>query len=238
MKDGEIKALSAFGTVAITAALFAPVLFFTEAAQAHKPEFGEMEAIEASVAYKKTPQKQPQKQVKEKQPVEKPEGVSHDEQKKPPEKKDEPKKPAKKEDTDPLQKFHHPTDDDDSQTGKPTTQPGDFNGEAYGWASVTTGHPFWRKLVADFRQGWEIPSISAADAKVLPAGCFHITPDGKIQDTKFKEKSGNDVLDDSVQRGLDALKKLRTENPIPVPNELLAATNQWICFRFNPNSGG
>lgn len=238
MKDSEIQVVSVFGTALLTAALFAPVLFFTEAAEAHKPEFGEMEAIEASVAYKKVPQKQPQKQLKEKQPVEKPEGVSHDEQKKPPEKKDEPKKPAKKDDTDPLAKFHHPTDDDDSQSGKPTTAPGDFNGESFGWASVTTGHPFWRKLVTDFRQGWEIPSISAADAKVLPAGCFHITPDGKIQDTKFKEKSGNDVLDDSVQRGLDALKKLRNENPIPVPNELLAATNQWICFRFNPNSGG
>ncbi len=233
-----MQAVSLFGTAVLTAALVAPVLFLTEAAKAQKSDFGEMEAIEASVAYKKAPVKQPQKKVKEPDPVEKPEGVSHDENKKPPEqKKEDPKKPPKKDDTDPLAKFHHPTDDD-SPTGNVKPDPGDFNGESYGWAAATTGHPFWRKLVADFRQGWEIPTISAADAKVLPAGCFHITPDGKIQDTKFKEKSGNEVLDDSVQRGLDALKKLRNDNPIPVPNELLNVTNRWVCFRFNPNSGG
>ena len=232
-----MRVVSLFGTAVLTAAVFAPVLFFTEQAKAQKADFGDMEAIEASVAYKKAPVKQPQKKVKEPDPVEKPEGVSHDETKKPPEKKDEQKKPPKKDDTDPLAKFHHPTDDD-SPTGNVKPDPGDFNGESYGWAAATTGHPFWRKLVADFRQGWEIPTISAADAKVLPAGCFHITPDGKIQDTKFKEKSGNEVLDDSVQRGLEALKKLRNDNPIPVPNELLSVTNRWVCFRFNPNSGG
>jgi hypothetical protein len=237
MRDSEMKAVSLFGTVVLTAAVFAPVLFLTEQAKAQKADFGEMEAIEASVAYKKAPVKQPQKKVKEPDPVEKPEGVSHDENKKPPDqKKDEQKKP-KKDDTDPLAKFHHPTDDD-SPTGNVKPDPGDFNGESYGWAAATTGHPFWRKLVADFRQGWEIPTISVADAKVLPAACFHITPEGKIQEFKFKEKSGNEVLDDSVQRGLDALKKLRDATPTPVPNELLNQTNRWVCFRFNPNSGG
>lgn len=239
MKDGEIKAVSVFGTVVLTAALFAPVLFFTEKAQAKKADFGEMEAIEASVAYKKAPQKQPQKKLKAPDPIEKPEGVSRDEQKKPIEKKpDDDKKPPKKDDTDPLAKYKHKTDDDDQPTGKPTVDPGDFNGNEFGWAPATRGHPFWQKMVQDFRQGWEIPTISSTDMKVAPAGCFHISPDGKIQDTKFKEKSGNDVLDDSVQRGLDALKKLRNDNPVPVPTELLNVTNRWVCFRFNPNTSG
>src|SRR4249920_2006008 len=123
MKDGEIQAVSLFGTLVLTAGLFAPVVFMTEKAEAKKTDFGEMEAIEASVAYKKTPMKQPQKKVQAPDPVEKPEGVSHDENKKPEAKKpEEPKKtPPKPDNTDPLAKFKHPTDDD-TPTGKPTQE--------------------------------------------------------------------------------------------------------------------
>src|SRR5262245_52367411 len=147
MRDGELEMVSIFGTAVITAALFVPVLYFTEKAEASKPDFSDMESIEASIAYKKTPQKQPQKKIEAKQPEEKPEGVSRDEKKQPVEpKKEDPKKPPpKKEDTDPLAKFKHPTDDD-TQTGKPTTEPGDFNGNEFGWAPQTKGHPFWQKF--------------------------------------------------------------------------------------------
>jgi outer membrane biosynthesis protein TonB len=92
MKNTEIHALATFGTIALTIGLGAPLVYFTDSeASVHKPELGEMETIEASLAYKKPKAPvQPQKKVEEKQPEVKPEGVSHDEQKKPDEK---PKKP-------------------------------------------------------------------------------------------------------------------------------------------------
>jgi outer membrane biosynthesis protein TonB len=235
MRDGELEMVSIFGTAVITAALFVPVLYFTEKADAQKADFSDMESIEASIAYKKTPQKQPQKKVEAKQPVEKPEGVSHDETKPVEPKKDEPKKPPKKEDTDPLAKFKHPTDDD-TQTGKPTTEPGDFNGNEFGWAPQTNGHPFWQKFAQDIHENFTLPTISAVNG--IPVGCFHITPDGKIADTKFKEHSGSPDLDRAAQDAIDSVAKLRNANPTPVPTELLGAITRWICIRFDPKQAG
>jgi outer membrane biosynthesis protein TonB len=249
LKDGEMVTFSLLGTVMLTGALFFPVLYWTEKADAKRPDFGDMESIEASIAYKKTPQKQPQKQVKAPDPVVKPDGVSRDE-KKPPVETCDPKckpgfycdpatkqcraedKPPKKADTDPLAKYKRPDPDDDSPVGKPTVQPGDFNGSEFGWAPQTKGHPFWQKFAQDIHENFSLPSISEANG--IPVGCFHITPDGKIADTQFKTKSGSADLDDAAQRAIDAVKKLRNENPIPVPTELLGATTRWICVRFDP----
>jgi outer membrane biosynthesis protein TonB len=233
LKDPEMHMFSVLGTAVLSAALFVPMLFLADKATVQKADFGEMEAIEASIAYKKAPVKQPQKPAVEPDVV-KPDGVSHDENKKPDEKKPDEKKDPKKPDLADISKFKH--SNDDNEPGKPTVEPGDFNGAEFGWASETKGHPFFQKLAADFREGWEIPSI--LDVKGAPVGCFHITPDGKIPDTKFKEKSGDQVLDDSVERRLEAVKKARNDNPVPVPTELLGATNRWICFRFDPNKGG
>jgi len=237
LRDTDMHVISAAITGVATAAVGALLLLWVDKAEAHRPILGDMEPIEASIAYKKTPAKQPQKKMKAPDPVVKPEGVSHDETKKVEKKPDEPK-PKHKPDTptDPFAKFHHPTDDDNEQVGKPTTDPGQFNGDQYGWAPETKGHPFWQKLAQDIHQNWEIPQI--LNVKGTPVGCFHITPDGKIADTKFKEKANDDALDDSVQRALDAVKKLRNENPTPVPTELLGAVTRWICFRFDTNSGG
>jgi outer membrane biosynthesis protein TonB len=193
-----------------------------------------MEAIEASIAYKKTPQKQPQKQVKAPDPVEKQEGVSHDEKKKPDEqKKPEDKKPPKKDDTDPFAKFKH-QDDSDDPTGKPTTQTGDFNGAEYGWASETKGHPFFQMFAKDIHEHFTLPTIS--DSNGLAVGCFHMSADGKIVDTKLKDSSGSPDADRAAQDAITAVQKLRNDNPVPVPTELLGQINRWICFRFNPNS--
>ena len=232
MKDGSLEVVSMLGTAVISAGLFLPVLYLTPKAEAQRPDLSNMEAIEASVAYKKTPQKQPQKKVKEPDPVQKPEGVSHDETKKVEPKKDEPKKEPKKDDTDPLKKFHHASDDDEP-TGKPTTQPGDFNGEEFGWAPKTTGDAFWQGFAKDIHEHFSLPTIS--EAKGAPVGCFHITPDGKIPDTFFKDKSGSPDLDLAAEQALEAVKKLRNENPTAVPTYLLGATTHWICFRFDPN---
>ena len=34
----------------------------------------------------------------------------------------------------------------------------------------------------------------------------------------------------AAQNAIDAVKKLRNENPVPVPTELLGATSRWICI--------
>ena len=248
-KDGEMQTISVLGAVVISVGLFAPVLFLTEKADAAKTKFDDMESIEASVAYKKEKQKQPQKQTSQPE-VKKDTTVSHDENKKPIEgcKLDSECKPdekckeghcvAKKEpkekpvDVDQaLAKFHH-NDDDDNPAGKPVTAPGEFNGSEEGWAPTTKGNPFWQGFAKDIHENFSLPEISEANG--IPVGCFHITPDGKIVDTKFKEKSGSPDLDQAAEHAIDAVKKLRNDNPTPVPTELLGAINRWICIRFDP----
>jgi outer membrane biosynthesis protein TonB len=204
----------------------------TRKAEAHGPVIDDnMEAIEASIAMKSTKTKQPQKKIRAPDPVEKPHGVSHDENKKPVEKKDEPKKPKHDEVKDPFAAAGH--HDDDEPTGKPTVDPGDFNGDEFGWASETKGHPYFQKFAQDIHENFNVPTISQANGS--PVGCFHITADGKIADTKMKEQSGSADLDRAATDAIDAVKKLRNATPIPVPTELLGAINRWICFRFNPN---
>jgi outer membrane biosynthesis protein TonB len=251
MKDGQIQTVSMIGTAVFSAAMFLPLLYLTEEAQAKKPDFGEMESIEASIAYKKTPMKQPQKPKKEREPDQKPEGVSHDDKKPPPascqpvcktgyycDKASLTCKEVKKttEPVDPLKKYKHNTGDEDDQLGKPTTQPGDFNGNEHGWAPQTKGHPFWQKFAQDIHENFKFPTISEDNG--IPVGCFHITPDGKIADTKFKEHSQSADLDRAAHDAIDAVKKIRNDNPVPVPNELLGATSRWICFRFDPRTAG
>jgi hypothetical protein len=230
MKDGEIQVVSLFGTVVLTAALFAPVLYLTEKAEAQGGDLKEMDTIEASLAYRKTPQKQPQKRLKSADPLEKPEGVSHDDTRKPIDKKDEDKKPPKKDD-DPLARFKHPTDDDDTATGKPVTNVGDFNGSEKGFADETKGDPWMAQLRADMN--YNPPEIAKGNG--VPLGCIHVTADGKITDTKFFVRTDDD-LQTAAEAAIDGLKKFRNDKPVEVPTHLLSITTKWLCFKFNVKS--
>jgi outer membrane biosynthesis protein TonB len=159
--------------------------------------------------------------------------VSHDETKPPPPPKPDDKKPKPPKKDEPLdQKFHHASDDD-AQTGKPTTEIGQFDGSEIGFAPINAGNPYWQHLVAEFHQVWEIPQISKVNGAAV--GCFHIEADGKIPAIKFQTPSGDDTLDDSVQRALKATQKARNDKPQPVPTEQLGVIKRWVCFRFNPN---
>lgn len=230
MKDAEIQAVSFAGTIVLTAALFAPILYLVPKAEAQGPELKEMETIEASLAYRKTPQKQPQKRLKAADPIEKPEGVSRDENKKPVEKpKDDEKKP-KKDDTDPLAKFKHPQDDD-TPTGKPVTDIGDFNGSEKGFAEDTKGDPWMQQLVADMN--YNPPEIAKGNG--VPVGCIHLSADGKISETKFFTKTDDD-LQTAAEAALDGLKKTRNDHPVEVPTHLLKITTKWLCFKFTVRS--
>lgn len=247
LRDGEIQAISALGALILAGALGVPVIYFAEPRIVDAaPLLEDMEAIEASLAVKKRPAKQPQKKIEAKPPEEKPEGVSRDEQKVVDEnkcssdadcktgevcrkQKCEREKVAKTEDDpnkDPLAKFRR---DPDAVTGdKPTTDVGAFNDNDRGWAEETKGHPFFQRVARDFVENFEYPKILAGENA---AGCIHLLADGTIQKYKVDPKSGEATLDDAVERALKKMKQLRAQNPDPPPIELLKqATTRWICF--------
>ena len=121
-------------------------------------------------------------------------------------------------------------DDDDTPVGKPTEDVGQFDGSEFGFAEETKGDPYFQKLIADLRSGWEYPKLLQGAG--VPVGCVRLEGSGKVSDTLFKEKSGDGDLDQSVEVALKRLKKLRDESPRPVPDHLLKHTTRWICFKF------
>lgn len=233
--NGQIHGFALVGTAVLSGVLFGGTLYLTGAAEAaHQPELKEMIAIEASLARKSEKKQQPQKELKTPEPPVPPEGVSHDENKKPIDKPKDDKKPPKPDDTPiDISKFKHASDDDPQPGAKPTTDIGQFDGSEKGFAPINAGNPYWQHLVADFHQVWEIPQISKVNGAAV--GCFHIEPDGKIAATKFDAPSGDETLDDSVQRAMKATQKARNDKPQPVPTEQLGVIRKWVCFRFNPN---
>lgn len=234
--NGTLHGFAMFGTLVLTTGLFGGTLYFTKTAEAaHVPPLREMMTIEASLARKSVKKTQPQKELKAPEPPAKPEGVSRDENKAPVEpKKDEPKKPPPKDDKPvDLSKFKHPTDED-AQPGAANTQPGQFDGSEKGFAPINAGDPYWRNLAADIHQAWEIPSISKVNGDAV--GCIHLEADGKIVEVKLDRPSGDDTLDDSVQRAMKSTQKARNNNPQPVPTTQLGVIKGWVCLRFNPNS--
>jgi outer membrane biosynthesis protein TonB len=235
--NGQMHGLALISTFVLSGALFGGTLYMTETAEPdHQPELKEMVTIEAALARKSEQKKQPQKELKAPEPEVKPEGVSHDETKKPPEKpKEEKPKPKPKPDDKPIDihKFKHASDDDPQPGAQPTTDIGQFDGSEKGFAPLNAGNPYWQNLVAEFHQIWEIPQIAKVNG--APVGCFHIEPDGKIPGIKFDAPSGDQTLDDSVQRALKATQKIRNDKPQPVPVEQLGVIKKWVCFRFNPN---
>ena len=233
MKDGELHAMAAFGATLLSAALVVPTVWLTEAKADTGPILDNMESIEASLAYKKpNAPKQPQKQKRAPDPVVKPEGVSHDENK--PVDANKPDKPDHKpsKDVDPLAKFHRP-EDNDNDVGKTTDTVGAFDGSEFGIGDVTKGDPYFQRLVVDL--GWQSPELAKGSGQP-PIGCIHITADGKITDTKFKEKSDDDIAT-LAEGALKSLQKKRNDHPEEVPTHLLKQlTTRWVCFKFTIKS--
>jgi outer membrane biosynthesis protein TonB len=230
----QMHGFALVGTVVFSGALFGGTLYLTEAAEAaHQPELKEMITIEASLARKSEKKKQPQKELKAPEPEVKPEGVSRDEKKPPPPKKPEDKKPPKQPDDKPpdIHKFHHASDDDPQPGAAPVADIGQFDGSEKGFAPLNAGDPYWGNLKADLEP--QIPTISKVNGSAVM--CLHISPEGKIVDTKFDAPSHDDILDDAVQRAVKLTQKTRNDKPQPVPTGQLGVIKRWVCFRFNPN---
>jgi hypothetical protein len=114
----------------------------------------------------------------------------------------------------------------------PSAQPAAFNGNEYGWVAETGGHPFFRRFAKDVNDHFTVPPNS--DASGLPVGCFHMSADGRIVETKLKDSSSSPDLDRAAQDAITAVEELRNRDPKPVPTDLLVQINRWMCFRFNP----
>ncbi len=234
LNNGQLHGFALFGTAASTAALLISTVYLAQAEETVVVPKKEMITIEAQLARKSTKKTQPQKELRSPPPEAKPEGVSRDENKAPIDKKpEEPKKPKLDDKPIDLSKFKRPTDEDPQPGGEPTTDIGQFDGSEKGFAPINSGDPYWREFNADFRQVWEIPAISKVNGAAV--GCFHIEPDGKIAKIKLDSASGDEILDDSVQRAMKAAQQARNEKPQPVPTEQLSVIRKWVCFRFNPN---
>jgi hypothetical protein len=232
VKDGDMQVYSIIGTAVLTAALSIGVWKTSEwtgggTANAAANPYADMEIIDASLAeLPKKPQQQPQKKFSNPEPV-KPLGVSRDENAKPATKPDE----QPRTNTPSLDQFRRTDNEDDEPLGKPDEQPvGAFDGSEFGFGDETKGDPYFGRLKADLLRNWEYPEI-LSDVGV-PVGCIHMEPDGKIPEWELREKSGNAELDDSVERALDSLQKLRNKEPIEVPPHLIPKTRKWICWRM------
>jgi len=233
LKDTEMHVVSVAGAGILSALLIVPVVWFSNAAVATRPSIDNRQVLEATIAYKKSPTKQPQK-VHDTPEVVKPVGVSHDETKKVEEKKDDKKKDQPKIDPkDPFKGLRRP----DEEAGKPTTKPeGDFNGSEKGFAPTSTGDPFFGRLRADMN--FTFPEI--AKAQSIPIGCIHLQADGRIKAFTFDPpigKKGDDDLQTAAEAALTELKKARNSNPEAVPSHLLEITKQWLCFKFSVSAG-
>jgi len=160
--NGTLHALSLTVMIAVSGALAGGIYMQSQWAKdkgKNGPDIDNMEAVEASLAYKKPDQKQPQKPKVAPPPDVKPEGVSHDENKTRDEKK-KPEEPVKKPDepADPLSKYKRHDTDEDEDTGKPTEpDQGAFDGSEFGFATETKGDPYFQDLIADLVKGWEYP---------------------------------------------------------------------------------
>jgi hypothetical protein len=236
-KDGEMHTLAAIGACVLSAALGGGLYVYSgeaKAATKSEPELQDLEAIEASIATHRKPQKLPQKEYKEAPPEQQPDKVSRTADKLPDPPKDKPNEP-KIDPNDPLKNVpRREVDDDDKPIGKPTDAAGAFNPDERGFAEETKGHPFLQRVARDINDAWDFPKISSAAKGAV--GCLHIGADGKIVKTKI-DQSGEPDLDLSAEQALKKVETKRNNNPEPVPDDIAKlATTRWICFKFNPQS--
>lgn len=234
-RDRDMHLVALVGALAIFASMVAvPLVYAGEQPHEEGPNLADLEAIEATLAYKKPDSKprQPEKPKYTPPPPEEVKGVSTDETKKvdPPKKEEEKKQPQNLDDE--FEKLKNKRGNPDDEVGKaPDDEIGAFDGSQFGYAEESRGDPFFQKLVGDLLEQFEFPEILKDAGQ--PVGCLRLSADGKIQDTLFKQKSDNSELNDSVERALTAVQKQRNQNPIPVPTHLLkAATTKWVCFKF------
>lgn len=227
----QLHAFSGIGTL-VTAGVVAAAVWWAQGEdEDDKPKdpYADMEVIDAALA-EKAPSEVVQPVKPTKQPTfVKPEGVIRDAETQPVSKPEDPKRDGVPNIDDILKKNR---DDDDDLEDGPATQPviGKFDGSEDGFGDETRGDPYLGALKSDLLRGWEYPEILSDVG--TPVGCIHLEPDGTIPEVVLREKSGNEELDDSVERAMRDLKKKRDAEPKAVPAHLIPKTRKWICYRM------
>ena len=222
MRDPQLQRISAAGAAGLTVLLSVGVWLMSRPEKKKDDPLLGMEVIEASLASRTAPNNQPQKHREPPPKTEPAKGVSHDDKQKPEPKKKDPD-PPKVDMSDLSKTFDHSGKGDQA----PVTKPGDFNPNGYGNAEESKGDPWLGKLAADM--SYAPPEIARGDSS--PVGCIHLTPEGKILETKFTTTTTDDYQT-LAEEALATLKKTRNANPVPVPTHLLKLTSEWLCFKF------
>lgn len=233
MQDQHLHLVAGVGTALLAALLALPLGLAARADAPEHTHLDDMVVIEASLAMRTSSKKitQPQKDTRPPDPTKKPDGVSRDENKKPVDKKDEDKKKddPKTPDLD-ISKFKHPSDD--SAPG-PVVQPFDPNAKQSfdGLDTATKGDPWLGALKADMH--FQPPEIARGNS--TPVGCIRLSAEGKIVDSKFEQKSDDD-LQTAAEAAIKQVTDTRNAHPLAVPTQLLPLTSAWLCFKFNVKS--
>lgn len=253
IKDSEMHLVAVIGACVLTAALSIPTILWasTTSSGLDEDEGEEKVVIEASLAMRKSPKKQPQKEFKQPDKPEKPTGVSKDENKPVTAQccKDEadcnrvslafpttcpndgrcennrckPKKKETKPEDGPITAIPHRPLNEDSPTGKPTENTiGEFDGSAKGTARTSTGDPWLRELANDFMTHVDFPRLEEASAALA---CMRILEDGTIKDSTLNpptgKRSDNDGLNAKIETAFKKLTEERQAKPQRVPTHLL-----------------
>jgi hypothetical protein len=237
MIDATLHTFATGGTILVTVAAGVGIYFADEAAGDvgfHDP-LDRMVVIDAALAEKSSAEsKQPQKEFAPPPDPVKPVGVTRDENAKPVTDPEPPKPP--KPDTpniDEILKKNRASDDDELPVGKPKFETGRIDGDEVGFGDKTFGNRYLGELKSGFLRVWEYPEI--LDDTGIPVGCIQLDRDGKIGDVELKVKSGNDLVDDSVERALAEFKDKVNKDPRPLPTEpddLTPLARMPLCWRL------
>lgn len=239
IRDSEMHIIAAVGACVLTVLVSVPAAIWASNSSGPGDDADDAKnkvVIEASLAARKTPKKQPQKQFKETETPDKPTGVSKDENKEvkpqccvseadcnkvalafpttcPDEGRCESNrcKPRKKDKPDPKDqpttKIPDRTGAVDDPKGTPTDSTiGQFDGSKKGRAAVNSGDPWLRELANDFVTLVDFPSLEEASAALA---CLRIDKDGTITDSTLNPPTGKRSDNDGLNSKIEtAFKKL------------------------------
>ena len=240
MMDAKLHTYSVTGTILVCVAMGTAVYAADEAAgsgAARDDRFDDMVVIDAALAEKASAEtKQPQKDFRPPPEPVKPIGVSHDENKPvtAPEPPKPPPPPDKVDIQSVLDKNRAKDEDEDLPIGnKPKIEIGRIDGDEVGFGDKTYGNRYLGELKSGFLKVWTYPEI--LDDTGVPIGCIQLNADGTIEDVELKKKSGNDLVDDSVERALAEFKDKVNKAPKPLPttpDDLTYLARMQLCWRL------
>jgi hypothetical protein len=226
--DRRAHALGASVTLVLHLAIVGTIVFMNEIDRGHTQKIeAEPQAIEAGLAIKKKAQEGkksalPQKEVAAKVKPPDVEGVAHNANQVPPEKKPEKKRdvapPEATDATSVFDKYRH-VDTGATSGGEhsDTNQQGDENGSEFGTLEKAKGDPYVGELIGRMTKDFVVPTL-VTDTSLKTWGCVKLDENGKIVDREIdkEHKSRSHAFNSAVEERL----KEATDMDKPVPSHL------------------